>query len=275
VIPLVCTVRGCAQPLAPAADERSLRCPRGHAFDRARGGYWNLLQPQDRRSAKPGDSATAVAARRRWLERGFAASLAAELKRLGALEALVPTAVAVDLGCGEGTLLAELTAGASVELLAIDLSIPAIRLAARKLPRATCVVANADRRIPLADASADVALSLFGRRPAAELGRVVRRGGRLIVAVPAAEDLVELREAVQGPAEPRERLGGAIEDLAPAFVPLARGSWKHRVFHDAAACRDALAMTYRGARRAEAGRVQGLAGMELTLAADLALLIRR
>ena len=37
-------------------------CPRGHSFDVARSGYINLLQPQERRSRNPGDSADAVAA---------------------------------------------------------------------------------------------------------------------------------------------------------------------------------------------------------------------
>jgi 23S rRNA (guanine745-N1)-methyltransferase len=275
VIPLVCTVRGCAGRLVETPDGRSLRCPRGHAFDRAREGYWNLLQPQDRRSARPGDSARAVQARADWLARGFAAPLAAELKRLGQPERLPEGAVVVDLGCGEGTLLAGVCGQTSAEVIGIDLSIPAIRLATRTLSRATCVVANADRTIPLADSSADLALSIFGRRPAAELARVVRPGGRLLIAVPGAADLAELREAVQGRAERRDRLPGAIEELAGPFEPVARTAWTRRVEHDAAALRDALAMTYRGARTAEAARAVRLDGLELTLSAELALLVRR
>ena len=70
---LRCTVRGCEGALA--VTDSSLRCPHGHAFDRAREGYWNLLQPQDRRSPRAGDRDKAVLARRRWLARGFADGL--------------------------------------------------------------------------------------------------------------------------------------------------------------------------------------------------------
>ena len=64
---LLCTVRTCHQPLV--REERRVICARGHSFDVARSGYINLLQPQDRRSKQPGDTADAVAARRRLHDR--------------------------------------------------------------------------------------------------------------------------------------------------------------------------------------------------------------
>src|SRR4051812_13953135 len=69
VVTLLCTVRDCHQPLA--REEKRLVCERNHAYDVARSGYVNLLQPQDRRSANPGDSKEAVAARRRLADRGL------------------------------------------------------------------------------------------------------------------------------------------------------------------------------------------------------------
>ena len=65
---LLCPVRDCH--LALVREERRLFCPRGHSFDVARSGYINLLQPQERRSKQPGDTAAAVAARRRLHDRG-------------------------------------------------------------------------------------------------------------------------------------------------------------------------------------------------------------
>jgi len=55
---LACSVRGCGLPLTRR--DRALVCSAGHAFDIARSGYINLLQPQDRRSLVAGDSKTAV-----------------------------------------------------------------------------------------------------------------------------------------------------------------------------------------------------------------------
>jgi hypothetical protein len=68
-----CTVRGCAATLERDGDR--MVCPNAHAFDRAREGYWNLLQPQDRKSSAAGDHDDATRARRRWLARGFASGL--------------------------------------------------------------------------------------------------------------------------------------------------------------------------------------------------------
>ncbi|HEY0787692.1 MAG TPA: hypothetical protein VGE86_03550, partial [Thermoanaerobaculia bacterium] len=104
MIPLLCTVRGCGEALAN--EGRALRCARGHAFDRARSGYANLLQPQDRRSARPGDRREAVLARRRLLERGAGDALFGALASLAS--ALPAGARALDVGCGEGTHLGRL-----------------------------------------------------------------------------------------------------------------------------------------------------------------------
>src|SRR3982750_4806984 len=65
---LLCPVRDCH--LALAREERRVVCAKGHSFDVARSGYINLLQPQDRRSRNPGDTAAAVDARRRLHDRG-------------------------------------------------------------------------------------------------------------------------------------------------------------------------------------------------------------
>jgi 23S rRNA (guanine745-N1)-methyltransferase len=251
-----------------------LRCRSGHAFDRAREGYWNLLQPQDRRSRSPGDSDAAVEARGRWLERGFAAGLAAAVARAARLDELPPGASGADVGCGDGWFDERLFGARAADLCGIDLAARALRLAARRLPAATWVVANADRFLPFSDGSIDVALSIFGRRPAAELTRVLRPGGRLIVALPADDDLLELRGAALGDAALRERAAGAIAELQAAGLRLAgRQRWSERHLHDIDAALDALAMTYRGERHAERRRLDDSwprsGGLEVTLAADL------
>ena len=200
---LLCTVRNCHLPLAP--EERRLVCPRGHSFDIARSGYINLLQPQDRRSRNPGDAAEAVAARRRFLDRGHAEPL------LEAIRAVIPQAGTIlDAGCGDGYYLGSLGHGSG-----IDISTTAIDLAARRYPQCEWLVANADRFIPYADASFDLILSITGRMNAVEFRRVAR--GFLLVAVAAPDDLIELRGR-----RGRDRVARTIETFAPFFTLVKR-----------------------------------------------------
>jgi 23S rRNA (guanine745-N1)-methyltransferase len=178
---LLCTVRTCHLPLA--REERRVICSRGHAFDIARSGYINLLQPQERRSRNPGDSAEAVAARRRFLDAGHAEPL------LKAIRAMIPKSSAIlDAGCGEGYYLGSLVRGSG-----IDISTAAIDLAARRYPKCEWIVANADRFIPYADASFDLVMSITGRMHASEFRRVLREDGFLLVALSAPDDLLEMR----------------------------------------------------------------------------------
>src|SRR6056297_2895831 len=100
---LLCTVRNCGQLLQLRED--GLFCAAGHHFDRSKQGYWNLLQPQDRRSRNPGDADAAVVARHRWLSRGYADSLIDSLREwVGPQSQEQPGQRRIlDLGCGEGS----------------------------------------------------------------------------------------------------------------------------------------------------------------------------
>ena len=265
---LRCTVRGCGRPLVRRGV--SLLCETGHAFDRAREGYWNLLQPQDRRSGQAGDRGEAVAARRRWLQRGFVDELISTLRETAATA--VPLGAVVDVGCGEGTVTARVLSGLAEDVCGVDLSVPAIRMAAKVLPEATWVVANADRGLPFEDGSISLALSVFGRRPAAELARVLSAGALLIVVVPGPDDLVELREAAQGRGVRRERTTDVLAELVPAGELIAATRWQSRARHDREALADALAMSYRGGRTAERDRIAGIEEIDVTLSAEILVL---
>jgi 23S rRNA (guanine745-N1)-methyltransferase len=270
-VTLLCPVRGCGEPLA--AEERHVRCARGHSFDVARSGYLNLLQPQDRRSANPGDNRAAAEARRRLYEAGHGAALLAELdQQLAAVELPAPPTV-LDIGCGEGSLLAALTARRPLAAYGVDISAPAVELAARRFPSLRWIVANADRRLPFEARSFDVVLVISARPNRDELARVLAPGGRLIVATPAPDDLVELRAALLGEGEQRDRLERTVETLAPEFEVEARAPARHVATLDAAGVRDALAATYRGARHSQQARLAEVAAageLRVTMSYDVA-----
>lgn len=262
-VTMLCTVRECRSPLA--AEERRLICGRGHSFDVARSGYVNLLQPQDRRSAHPGDSAEAVAARRRFLDRGFAEPLVrsiVELLPLGAGEAVL------DAGCGEGHHLGAFVRAYGAEGHGIDISIPAIDAAARRYRDARFVVANADRFLPYADRSFAAVASITARMNPAEFARVLAPEGRLLVAIPAPDDLLQLREAVLGEGELRDRVARTIETFA-AFRLERHERIRAVAQLDAEAIADVMTSSYRGLRTRERERLAGIGGMEVTMSRNV------
>jgi 23S rRNA (guanine745-N1)-methyltransferase len=262
---LICPVRHCGEPLERRG--RTLACPRGHAFDLARSGYANLLQPQDRRSKRPGDPPEAVEARRRLLDAGYGEPL---LRALLEQIDLPAGAAVLDVGCGEGYYLGSLARERGIEAHGIDLSAAAVDLAARRYPRATWIVANADRFLPWGAGSFDLVLSIDARLSPSEMRRVLKPEGRLLVAVPGPDDLVELREAVLGERVLKDRLERAATLLAQDFELEARRSIRGTAELGPAEIRDALTATYRGGRESRRERIEALSAMRVTLSHDLA-----
>src|SRR5581483_10467326 len=95
--------------------------------------------------------------------------------------------IVLDAGCGEGFYAGSLAQDTGCEAHGIDISIPAVDAAARRYPTCHWLVANADRFIPYADRSFSLVLSITARMNCSEFRRVLREGGRLLVAVPAPD----------------------------------------------------------------------------------------
>jgi 23S rRNA (guanine745-N1)-methyltransferase len=231
----LCTVRDCRQPLI--LESRRLVCPKGHSFDIARSGYINLLQPQDRRSRRPGDSSEAVAARRRLHDLGISAPL---LKAISDIISPSTHDTILDVGSGDGFYLGSLSrihqpAGA----LGIDISIDAINAASRRYPGCEWIVANADRFVPCSDDSFSVVLSITGRMNPVEFRRVLRSDGRLLIALPAADDLIELRGIG------RDRVARTIASFLPGFKLVDQRRATAATDLDASAIQDILLSIYR------------------------------
>lgn len=264
---LRCPVRGCGALLEREA--YGLSCPAGHSFDRARSGYFNLLQPQDRRARSPGDAREVALARRRFLEAGHEEPFVCAVLEDPAVCGLPSGAAVLDIGCGEGFYLRRLAAERPVEAYGLDLSAAAVDLAARAHPPGTWVVANADRSLPYTDGAFALAWSLTARQNAAELCRVLAPGAQLLVAVPGEDDLLELREAALGEGVRRDRTERTVATFAPFFEPVERRTVRWSLTLDAQALADALAATYRGGRPGRLERAARLAGLPVIASREL------
>jgi 23S rRNA (guanine745-N1)-methyltransferase len=251
---LLCPVRDCHMALGRA--ERRLLCPRGHSFDVARSGYINLLQPQERRSKQPGDTVAAVAARRRLHDLGVTEPL---LCTIAEMMVARPSDIVLDAGCGDGFYLGSLARRIGFDAHGLDISTPAIDAAARRYRGCEWIVANADRFLPYADSSFSIVLSITARMNVGEFRRVLRDDGRLLVALPAPEDLIELRGAG------RDRVARTLETFAGGFTLVDQHRVTNAADLDAAGVHDVLYSIYRPMR------AQPVEAMRLTFSLDLLL----
>jgi len=194
----------------------------------------NLLQPQDKRSKSPGDTLAAVAGRRRIHDAGITRPL---LEAIAAISETGSQDVVLDIGCGEGFYLGSLTHGSSAQGWGVDISIPAIEAAAKRYPHCQWIVANADRFLPFKPGAFTLLLSITGRMHPPAFARLLQPGaGRVLVALPAPDDLVELRgsgredrvERTTAEFEPHFRL--VKQDRVTTSVVLA-ASMKEAVLH--------------------------------------------
>jgi 23S rRNA (guanine745-N1)-methyltransferase len=251
---LLCPVRNCQ--LGLVRDGRRMYCPCGHSFDVARSGYINLLQPQDRRSKQPGDTVAVVAARRRLHDLGVTEPL---LQAIAEVIAASASDSVLDAGCGDGFYLGSLAREIGFDAHGVDISIPAVDAAARRYPGREWIVANADRLLPYADRSFSIVLSITGRMNAGEFRRVLRDDGRLLVAVPAPDDLIELRGVG------RDRTERTIKEFACEFTHVDQHRVTTTADLDADAVRDILVSIYRPMR------AQPADAMRVTFSLDLLL----
>jgi 23S rRNA (guanine745-N1)-methyltransferase len=188
---------------------------------------------------------------------------------------LPANAVVADLGSGSGALLGALCRDRSITGVGIDLSAAAAEFAARRFPTVTWVVANADRRLPLLDDSADLVLSIHGRRNPSECARVLTAHGRLLVALPAPDDLVELRTLVQGQGTERDRVDALLGEHRSHFELIDRFPIRERLTLGREALLNLLRGTYRGARFAASERVESLRKVEVTMSSEVCVLERK
>jgi hypothetical protein len=98
---------------------------------------------------------------------------------------------------------------------------------------------------------------------------VLAPGGFLLVAIPAPDDLIELRTLVQGRGIERNRSDGLIAGHAPFFTVHDRAIVRERPRLPRGALLQLLKGTYRGARGDAADRLRMVSRMDVTFSSEL------
>lgn len=178
----------CREPLAPQA--RAYRCSKGHSFDLAKEGYLSLLHGRQKGEGR-GDTREMILARDRVHRAGVFDPLVAAL---AALPFSSPLASVLEIGCGEGFFLGHVARAHGIGTsYGLDLSVDAVKLAARTLKASLILRADLLQPLPFADASLDLVQSIFAPRPLAEIRRVLRPGGFALFVYPETDHWAELR----------------------------------------------------------------------------------
>ncbi|MGN1090849.1 MAG: putative RNA methyltransferase [Huintestinicola sp.] len=179
----------------------SFVCKSGHCFDIAAKGYVNLLLSNRMNAKLPGDNKLMVNARAEFLGKGYYSHLSHEMCK--AVNRYFTGGVILDAGCGEGYYTENIYGAAKEKyadtvLLGIDISKFACAHAARRFKGDdSCTVAAASIfHIPMDDDSADMAVTMFAPFCREEFVRVIKKGGMLIMAIPAKEHLMSLKAAI-------------------------------------------------------------------------------
>lgn len=185
-------------------DGRSLICENRHNFDISASGYVNLLTGSGKCH---GDDAEMIAARRRFLCRGYYSPLCEAV--IGECKKAGPSYL-LDAGCGEGYYTKRIKdALPGCEVYAFDISKKAAEKAA-KLGGLNVCVASA-YRMPYKDGCFDCAVNIFSPLAREEFLRVLRPGGRLILAVPSPDHLAEIKAAVYDSPRTKEMKDDELE----------------------------------------------------------------
>ena len=194
---LICPIDG--SPLLFV--NHALSCSNGHQYDIGKPGYANLLSAQHKRSKAPGDSKEMVNARTAFLSEGFYDPIARDIAELIAAQTQSELTL-VDAGCGEGHYLEKIDSltEARLNLIGFDISKWAIQRAAKRCQGTWLVASN--KRIPLADNSANVVLDMFGFPNFDSFARILKPDGKLICVTPGDKHLIELREIIYPTVKP-------------------------------------------------------------------------
>ena len=230
---LMCPV--CRQALT--LDGKNWRCAQAHSYDVAKQGYVNLHVVQHKHSKNPGDTPESVQARREFLSGGFYQPLqraVVEIIQQLKIQRLL------DIGCGEGYYTSAMQSVVE-QCIGVDIAKNAVQRAAKLNPQVTWVVGTG-ATLPVLDRSIDLCSSLFSPIPKAEILRVLKQDGYLLVVTPAVQHLYAMREALFEQVNPHAP-DKFVEQLKDAFELVTASVVESKFTLDSSQLKNLIAMT--------------------------------
>ena len=225
---------------------KTWQCENRHSYDQAKQGYVNLHVVQHKHSKNPGDTPDAVAARRRFLQSGSYQPLQQAVSEL--LQSISAKTL-LDIGCGEGYY-TQAMADVVPQVVAVDIAKSAVQTAAKqsqqssennKSQKITWVVGTG-AVLPVLDQSIDVCSSLFSPLPKAEMLRVLKKRGYLIIATPAPQHLFAMREVLFDKVNAHEP-DKFVTQMSPEFSLISKQVITTDLNLDRQQLKDLIAMT--------------------------------
>lgn len=172
---------------AMTADENNLHCANGHEFDLSKKGTLYFLNHQ----IKTEYGTEMLAARGRMIRSGLFQPLITLIQQwLPAQSDFL-----LDVGCGEGSFLAQLATAQSGAKIGFDISKPGIYLASNQMTNQTLWCVADLTNLPFADHCATTILNIFSPSHYQEFARVLQPNGTLIKVIPGSQYLQELRRS--------------------------------------------------------------------------------
>ena len=192
--------------------DNPLICPSGHSFDQSREGYVNLLLSQG--AGVHGDNKEMLISRRYFLDTGAYLPLAERISAL-ANEHTPIGGYLLDTGCGEGyyTNIIKNALGEKREVYAFDISKDAVRMTAKRNKSLLTAVASS-YDMPFLCEEFDTVVNIFSPLAENEVKRVLRRGGRFIMAIPNKRHLFGLKSAIYDSPYENEVADTALDGFA-------------------------------------------------------------
>jgi len=207
----------CRQAFFPT--ENGLVCPNRHRFDLSKKGTLFFLDHQ----VKADYDQALFLPRQRMIASGMYAPVIECIKAvLGDAKHLL------DVGCGEGSFLAQLVNEKTQAAVGFDIAKDGVYLATNQNVPAFWCVADLTN-LPFAEASFDTIFNLFSPSNYGEFNRILKKGGQLIKVVPAADYLKELRAAFYPNDEAKQQYSN--ERVVTKFLEHYPDASRQRVTH--------------------------------------------